>query len=191
MRSHWYGNDFYSHANETQFHMNWKVLHLASFKVRVFGTRKWPIKTQANFRRICMESTEHKHHLNLSTNLHHPLIFRQVGIFHFLSDHPTQFNNFINLVFVTSSLLCSLPAIWCSSLSFFFRRLLSLLLVRQRSRIPEKKKKKCLIAGYAHRSKTHVLWLNLILWFTVKSWLCQAQSSWSTGQLWGSKSLGW
>ena len=99
MRSHWYGNDFYSHANETQFHMNWKVLHLASFKVRVFGTRKWPIKTQANFRRICMESTEHKHHLNLSTNLHHPLIFRQVGIFHFLSDHPTQFNNFINLVF--------------------------------------------------------------------------------------------
>ena len=142
MRSHWYGNDFYSHANETQFHMNWKVLHLASFKVRVFGTRKWPIKTQANFRRICMESTEHKHHLNLSTNLHHPLIFRQVGIFHFLSDHPTQFNNFINLVFVTSSLLCSLPAIWCSSLSFFFRRLLSLLLFRQRSRIPEKKKKR-------------------------------------------------
>ena len=89
-----------------------------------------------------MESTEHKHHLNLSTNLHHPLIFRQVGIFHFLSDHPTQFNNFINLVFVTSSLLCSLPAIWCSSLSFFFRRLLSLCSSANVRASPKKKKKR-------------------------------------------------
>lgn len=68
-----------------------------------------------------MESTEHKRHLNLSTNLHNLLIFRQVGIFHLLSDHPTQSNNFIKLVFVTSSLLCSLPAIWCSSSPFSFR----------------------------------------------------------------------
>ena len=67
-----------------------------------------------------MESTEHKRHLNLSTNLHNPLIFTLVGIFHFLSDHPTQCNNFINLVFVTSSLLCSLPVIWCSSSPFSF-----------------------------------------------------------------------
>ena len=67
-----------------------------------------------------MESTEHKHHLNLSTNLHNPLIFRQVGIFQFLSGHPTQSHNFINLVFVTSSPLCSLPAIWCSSSPFSF-----------------------------------------------------------------------
>ena len=87
-----------------------------------------------------MESTEHKHHLNLSTNLHNPLIFRQVGIFQFLSGHPTQSHNFINLVFVTSSPLCSLPAIWRLFLSFFFRRLLSPLPVRQRLRIPEKKK---------------------------------------------------
>ena len=87
-----------------------------------------------------MELIEHKRHLNLSTNLHNLLIFRQVGIFHFLSDHPTQSNNFINLVFVTSSLLCSLPAIWCSS-SLFFRRLLSPLPVRQRLRIPAKKKR--------------------------------------------------
>ena len=191
MRSHWYGNDFYSHANETQFHMNWKVLHLASFKVRVFGTRKWPIKTQANFRRICMESTEHKHHLNLSTNLHHPLIFRQVGIFHFLSDHPTQFNNFINLVFWRHhfSALYLRSGALPSPFSFGgFCPFCSSANVRAS---PKKKKKEYLIAGYAHRSKTHVLWLNLILWFTVKSWLCQAQSSWSTGQLWGSKSLGW
>ena len=67
-----------------------------------------------------MESTEHKHHLNLSTNLHNTLIFRQVGIFQFLSGHPTQSHNFINLVFVTSSPLCSLPAIWCSSSPFSF-----------------------------------------------------------------------
>ena len=67
-----------------------------------------------------MESTEHKHHLNLSTNLHNPLIFRQVGIFQFLSGHPTQSHNFINLVFVTSSPLCSIPAIWCSSSPFSF-----------------------------------------------------------------------
>ena len=175
MRSHWYGNDFYSHANKTHFHMNWKVLHLASFKVRVFGTRKWPIKIQANFRRICMESTEHKHHLNLSTNLHNPLIFRQVGIFHFLSDHPTQSHNFINLVFVTSSPLCSLPAIWCSSSPFSFGRFCPLCPFANVCASP--KKKECLIAGYAHGSKRQVLWRNLILWFTVKSWLCQTQSS--------------
>ena len=67
-----------------------------------------------------MESTEHKRHLNLSTNLHNLPIFRQVGIFHFLSDHPSQSHNFINLVFVTSSHFCSLPEIWCSSTPFSF-----------------------------------------------------------------------
>ena len=87
-----------------------------------------------------MESTEHKHHLNLSTNLHNPLIFRQVGIFQFLSGHPTQSHNFINLVFVTSSPALLYTCDLVLFLSFFFRRLLSPLPVRQRLRIPEKKR---------------------------------------------------
>ena len=36
---------FHSHANKTHFHKNGCALGLI-FKVRVFGTRKWPILTQ-------------------------------------------------------------------------------------------------------------------------------------------------
>ena len=37
-------NDFYYHANKTHFHKKGFALGLA-LRVRVFGTRKWPIVT--------------------------------------------------------------------------------------------------------------------------------------------------